>query len=602
VSALVDKLSDPNLTVRTLVANELVDRIGADATTALLPLAEAVFNETGVATALPLANVLERLGALDGVPWFETLLQAGDEAGATALRILSRRTTLAPYDESYFREAVRRSRPGFTWRAMAEVFARHPARWQAPLMLDMLARVPPKDTQLTYSLRLALKAVIADASVEQLIEWEQSTPRAGEFLSGVGLAVPQSHTAEYLLGYLERTAFAASNSGELARHAVQYLSADRYASLEPLVQSLQDAPLAQQLALAEGLALAAAKKAPLPSRVESWMKRVLTDIAGEKDPVLARRAIEAAEPIVFAEMMSVLRTWAVDRTAQQYPLRFVALRALPAGLENEAVFVQVLNEGSASNMLRKLAVDALGKAKTGPRGLDALVRAMPTVPSELALAIAAILAKSDAGADHLVQAVESGQIPARLLTHAYVAPHLTERTQAIRDQVASLTRQLPSENARLDALIAARSMAYNRARPKSSRGEAVFTEQCAACHKFRDVGGHIGPTLDGLAARGVPRLLEDILDPSRNIDPVFRLSTLTDINGATQTVMNLQERGTEYLMNDVSGLPLSTPKQHIKNVSVQSTSLMPGGFESALSEDDLFSLIAYLVSPSAESR
>ena len=65
VSLLVDKLSDPNLTVRTLVANELVDRIGQSATTHLLRLADKVMLEPTTASALPLANVLERLGADD---------------------------------------------------------------------------------------------------------------------------------------------------------------------------------------------------------------------------------------------------------------------------------------------------------------------------------------------------------------------------------------------------------------------------------------------------------------------------------------------------------------------------------------------------------
>ena len=202
--------------------------------------------------------------------------------------------------------------------------------------------------------------------MEQLIEWEQLNPRAGEILSGVCLAVPQPHTAEYLLGYLERTQFAPANAGELARHAVQYLPVDRYGTIEPLVHSLKNTPVAQQLALAEGLALAAADHTgQLPTAVDSWMKRTLTDSAALKDPVLARRAIEAAEPIVFPEIIPVLRQLASDETIQQYPLRLVALRALPAGLENEDVFVRVLNDGSASGSLRKLAAEALGKQDGG---------------------------------------------------------------------------------------------------------------------------------------------------------------------------------------------------------------------------------------------
>ena len=94
--------------------------------------------------------------------------------------------------------------------------------------------------------------------------------------------------------------------------------------------------------------------------------------------------------------------------------------------------------------------------------------------------------------------------------------------------------------------------------------------------------------------------MEDILDPSRNIDPMFRLSTLTDSQGGTQTVMNLHEKGDEYLMNDVTGQSAAVPKEQVVKVSVQPTSLMPGGFESVLTEEDFFSLIAFLVSPSVD--
>ena len=600
VAQLVEKLSDPNLTVRALVVNELVDRIGSAATTQLSQFAEKVRLEPNVVSAMPLANALERLGATDD-GLLDAFFTAGDEVAAVALRILARRPTLGAQDETAFREILARTTPGFGWRAMAEVFARHPADWQAPLILDMLVRTPPKDDQLTYALRVALKAVVAVASVEQLIRWEQANPRAGEFLSGVCLAVPQSYAAEYLLGYLERTQFSTASAGELARHAVQHLPPDRYSTIEPLVHSLRNASVAQQLSLAEGLALATADKTQrLPSTVDAWMKKVLTDTAAIEDPALARRAIEAAEPIVFPEMVGVLRRLATDREIQQYPLRFVALRALPAGLENEDVFVEVLNEGSAPAMMRKLAVNALGNAEAGQRGIDALTRAIPTLPSELAIATAAVLSKSDAGAANLIAEVKTGRTPAGLLTHAYVAPNLVERPALIREQVAALTRNLPSENARLDAVIGARLSAYNRARPKLSRGQEVFTQQCAACHKFRDVGGNIGPTLDGLASRGVARLMEDILDPSRNIDPMFRLTTLTDAKGATQTVMNLHQQGEDYVMNDVIGQPVTLPKRQVANLSVQTTSLMPGGFEVALSEDDLFNVIAFLVSSAAK--
>ena len=466
--------------------------------------------------------------------------------------------------------------------------------------MEMMLLTPEKDNQLLYGLRLALKAVVPTASVAQLMSWESAGPSAGDFLSSACLAVPQPLVAEYLLGYLERTRFDSKNAGELARHAAQHLPAERYDAISPLVKSLEGAPMTQQLALAEGLALAAKRAAePLPTVVDSWMQQTLITVAGLEDPTLARRAVEAAEPIVFPAMLPVLRRMAVDLKIQQYPLRFIAVRTLPPSMENRAIFEQVLGDGTASSMLRKLAVDALGNPKSGPDAAVALAKAMPTASSDVALAIAIVLAKTDTGAGRLIAEVASGRVPARLLTHGYVAPALAERPAALQAQVMQLTRELPPENARLDAVIAARTMAYGRARPNIVRGGAIFAEQCASCHKLRDTGGSLGPSLDGLASRGVTRIMEDILDPSRAIDPIFRLTTVTDPQGGTQSGMNLQDLGETYRLTDLTGQVVTLPKHQVAKISPMETSLMPGGFETTLTADDFFSLIHFLVTKPA---
>ena len=49
----------------------------------------------------------------------------------------------------------------------------------------------------------------------------------------------------------------------------------------------------------------------------------------------------------------------------------------------------------------------------------------------------------------------------------------------------------------------------------------VFLKNCTTCHQMGGQGALIGPQLDGIGNRGLERLVEDILDPSRNVDPAF---------------------------------------------------------------------------------
>jgi hypothetical protein len=38
---------------------------------------------------------------------------------------------------------------------------------------------------------------------------------------------------------------------------------------------------------------------------------------------------------------------------------------------------------------------------------------------------------------------------------------------------------------------------------------------------FGEQGGNIGPQLDGIGGCGLERVVEDIIDPHRNVDPTF---------------------------------------------------------------------------------
>ena len=116
---------------------------------------------------------------------------------------------------------------------------------------------------------------------------------------------------------------------------------------------------------------------------------------------------------------------------------------------------------------------------------------------------------------------------------------------------------------------------------------------------MKDLGGNIGPNLDGVASRGVHRLVEDILDPNRNVDPAFRQNIVETTDGRTLAGVNLREEGELLVMNDAEGKTISLPKGQVKEKTASKLSLMPAVFEQTISAEDLNHLIAFLT---AESR
>jgi putative heme-binding domain-containing protein len=160
-----------------------------------------------------------------------------------------------------------------------------------------------------------------------------------------------------------------------------------------------------------------------------------------------------------------------------------------------------------------------------------------------------------------------------------------------------LTKDLPPEDERLDKVIAQRAEAFQKAKPDAAHGALVFQQNCAVCHKLHNQGANIGPALDGLAARGVHRVVEDILDPNRNVDPLFRQTVVETNDGQTLAGLNAHLEGELLVLTDVTGKPVSVPRAKVKSQSQSKLSLMPPIFETTIAPADFNDLLAFLLNP-----
>ena len=123
----------------------------------------------------------------------------------------------------------------------------------------------------------------------------------------------------------------------------------------------------------------------------------------------------------------------------------------------------------------------------------------------------------------------------------------------------------------------------------------VFNRVCASCHAVGGKGGNIGPQLDGIGGRGPDRLLEDILDPSRNVDRAFRLQLVTKRDGSVVSGLLRREEGTQLVLADLAAQELRLAKADIASRQETETSLMPAGLAEALPVNELNDLLAYLL-------
>jgi putative heme-binding domain-containing protein len=133
------------------------------------------------------------------------------------------------------------------------------------------------------------------------------------------------------------------------------------------------------------------------------------------------------------------------------------------------------------------------------------------------------------------------------------------------------------------------------------RGQSVFTKHCAACHQIAGKGATIGPQLDGIGNRGLDRLLEDTLDPNRNVDVAFRTTTLRMSDGRVISGLVRREEGNQITLADAQGKEFSIAKAEIDEQQKTPLSLMPANVGEIVPADDFADLVAYLLTQRAAS-
>jgi putative heme-binding domain-containing protein len=192
--------------------------------------------------------------------------------------------------------------------------------------------------------------------------------------------------------------------------------------------------------------------------------------------------------------------------------------------------------------------------------------------------------------------VAAGKASPRLLQERPVELNLTRaRVPNLQARVAKLTRGLPPADLRLQELLRRRRAGFLAARTDPALGAKVFEKNCAVCHRISNTGAKVGPQLDGIGIRGLDRLLEDVLDPSRNVDQEFRLTTLTLSNGRIVSGLVLREEGQVVVLADSQGKEVRVPKKEVEERTISQLSPMPANFADQIPPADCYNLLAYLL-------
>jgi putative heme-binding domain-containing protein len=590
---LVARMANPNLSVRMQAMHLLVSRGG-----------EEVVQETPKSLtkgpAFQQAHglwVLERLGKLDAKTLAHHSGNTSRLVRVHVMRILAEREKWGK-EEHALAVAGLKDVDAFVRRTAADALGRHPDAENIAPLLELRHHVPPRDSHLLHVVRMALRDTLIPAAIWQKMPASFSG-QDSRVLADVCLGLRSVESAAHLLGHIKRLREATEPLANYVHHIARYGAADSGKESLKLVREKYKDDLPMQAAAFKAAQRGLQERGAAFGVVEkTWAKELVLRLIGAAD---LQTGIDLAGFLKLESVADVMANLASNANIKE-PQRRSAIAALVSiqPRKHLSLLGKILLNSADPPGVREQAAVALAGTNL-PEAHAELIKALETTPANMQKVIALGLAGSQQGAKVLLDAVAAGKASARLLVEQPIEARLRQtNVPDLAKTLAKLTRGLPKADERLHKLIAQRGKDYAGAKTDPALGAKLFQTHCGVCHQIKNQGAKLGPQLDGIGNRGVERLLEDILDPNRNVDQAFRSTVLNLKDGNLVSGLFLRQEGKILIVADEKGKEVRVPEENVERRSVSPLSPMPGNFAEQIPERDFYHLLAYLLEQRAK--
>lgn len=481
------------------------------------------------------------------------------------------------------------------------------------LFIYLISGCSPEDTYLRHAARISLRNVLINPEIQHLIIWllkEHVTDVRKEIavLDDVFLGVPTAYAGWWLSERLkagkvdpqlaERAAQHVGRNGCDCHRQVVWTTAEDINKLKTQLEMMQ--------ALKKGIETSGASFKPaLTGRLVDKIRAGLH--SSDDNTVLGSIQLASLisfevvnSPNPFKENPEVFNVFKVAYDLVWNTKRSEAVRNAAFGIVEQlpkehvlSVSREIFADNASPQSLRDKAIAHM-MTSTKLNDQIAIKDLLKSAPYRQCVTIANGLAGSKSGADLLFADVKAGKASARLLQEKTVLERLKTTNAANWEAtVKELTAGIPSADARLAALIKERGDGYRKSKHDIEAGKKVFTTTCANCHQVGGQGAKVGPQLDGIGNRGVERLLEDTLDPNRNVDHAFH-TTILDLKDGGQLTGLLRVEGNVLIVVDSQAKEKRVSVDDVDKKRTSPVSPMPSDIAEKLKPKDFYDLIAYL--------
>ncbi|MDZ4859425.1 MAG: PVC-type heme-binding CxxCH protein [Candidatus Hydrogenedentes bacterium] len=459
------------------------------------------------------------------------------------------------------------------------------------------AALPPReqDTLLHHAVTVSLSKHFADASILASVDMAQLDAQARIRCADALAATPTPEAAELSAKFLDQALVPREHVLPVLENVLMY---GQPATLQALYanhsgQSPEDAKTYARAAMNrinERKEIATF----LSSDLESIAQRLASQATSESEQLAVHIAMFVNSPSLSGVAEKVMRGDGYDTRSRRDAA--ICLLRLDHEKFTPTVLEQITTPGGVVAAQRAFAEELGARAKT-PAQVDTLITAITPASAEIKRGAVQRMLTQRPGVDLLFDAVEAGKLTPAVLTQplfdifvfrSHNDPKLNERYDA-------LVARAPSVTDDDEKVIAALKEKFAAHTPDTARGKIAFEKNCLVCHDMTRRGGLRGPNIEGVGQRGIDRLLQDVVTPSRDVHPSFRTTVITTRDGAVMSGLLLRETATQWVLLDNEANEHTFARAEVEDIRKEWLSPMPSGFGQTLPEAEFLNLLAFLL-------
>jgi putative membrane-bound dehydrogenase-like protein len=363
------------------------------------------------------------------------------------------------------------------------------------------------------------------------------------------------------------------------------------AAVDALVALLGNAGSDERITdILEGMAAALNgwNKAPKPKGWDVLAKALIADGSDATQQVVQELSTVFGGGRPMEELIPIVQNLEADASARRNAFASLTRTAKPELLP---ILLKLVNDKVIATQVRS-ALAAYDDEKV-PK---ALIQPWPVRSLEQQVATVDTLITRVSYADALLNFIKSGRVPPSVISPYQARAILSLDNKALTQKLSEVWGELrdtpeakKEEMEKWTAALTPEALAKG----DPAQGKTMFAAACAACHKLYGEGGMIGPDLTGGDRHKLTYLLENIIDPNAIVPADYRMSVFKLKDGRTLTGV-IPEQNPKTLTIQTPAERLIIERSDIAEQQQLPMSLMPEGLLTALGEENVIHLMAYL--------